>query len=330
VLITDDDQKIETEIKGQITVFSQRCPKIGQKIKELGFACLNHRRERVRCQPAAVQGLSGIGELLSAPSLAALALAKDDLVNAVVSSQEMLDAAELVEGSRLGQGKLYGLADYMVEQGDAADDVCTDLTGMRRCDAREKVFAPVLRWAKNVKVIDKFIMQSFENMLEYRINIIELEKSGRAETRQDRDIRNRAANWNNFKMTLGWIYRCWSERCAVEKAEFEIVTEPGRLREREECKTVAVKLWEELGSNRYMRIRIAMRKKLPHARFLVTMPKEFTLHVDRGFDFITEDEGDVINTRGGPVVLYSDRPRQVIDALEAHTTNDVLYSGSPQ
>ncbi len=227
--------------------------------------------------------------------IATLSLAGEPCVEAVYASKGTLDIANCEEFA--GRDKVRALDTFE----DATVRGGVSIFGKTFAEVESEIFGPILKWGATVTVVDKQIGNSFSR-------------------------KNENANWNGFKQTIGWLYRCWVSRAIVPRRRFEILTHPARDatgRMGDPSMEMAQAIWEDLGAHNDLRVEIikegrdAKRTRnggdVVHPRYLVTMPMDFTLCVDRGFDLLGAD-GTIIHACN--VALMPTRPDDLAEVFE--------------
>ncbi len=227
--------------------------------------------------------------------LATLSLTGQCHVDGVVVSKEtaiIADCAELPASERSKVRKLSGAGGLTLNDGEP-------LLGRSRVETEEKWFDPILKWGETVTLVDKQIGAAFKSR------------------------NNKWSNWKNFRLTIDWLYRCWSKHNLVPRRWFEVITHPARDetgRMDEPSTDIAASIWQDIGKHSNMRVTIvkegdAARDKrgggdVLHERYVNSMPMDFTLSVGRGFDLLKEGEGDII-TQACTVSILSTHPQDL-------------------
>lgn len=210
---------------------------------------------------------------------AALALAELPQVDAVLtyddeSRADAAQALELVRANTQAADRVYSLAQYSdsaVRNREAKSAGSPSLKGMTADSFRREIIAPVVRWAREVTLVDKCL--------------------GDAVARENPRSRNRSA-WSRFKRTIRLIHQSWCDECQVERVAFSILTTPARKDSAIAPHEVARILFDDLAISD-LRIRVLddsgnEMRKLTHDRYLVTsLP--IVLNFSRGFDLVDTD-----------------------------------------
>ncbi len=165
--------------------------------------------------------------------------------------------------------------------------------GMEQVDFGKKIIEPVVRWAKNVRIYDRYICAAwYEN------------DPQNPETHSPQDSEN-GTQWSRTKATLQFLYKEWENATVTkDKDAFIIVTQPiikrrwggertpWQIGNCPSYKAQAQTLAEELELGQYARILLlgvpAELRDLQHDRYLVTN-QEVILTFSRGFDLIRPD-----------------------------------------
>ena len=226
--------------------------------------------------------------------LAALALTGEPFVDGVVVSKETAEIVACANLSADAQGKITRLFDadrLILRDGHP-------LYGRSRSDIEKYWFVPVLKWGQSVTLVDKQVGHAFKN-----------------------------GNWDNFKLTIMWIYRLWSEQNIVKRRWFELLTHPPRDeagKMGEPSSDMAAAIWKELGEHVNMKVTIVKeawedrRRRgggdVAHERYINSMPFDFTLCVGRGFDLLIEGSQSV--NQACTLTLLAEHPQDLTSVLD--------------
>jgi hypothetical protein len=228
--------------------------------------------------------------------VATLSLAGEPCAEAVYASKETLEIAEVCE-EIAGRDKVRTLSAFE----DTTAHGGLSIFKKSGADVETEVFGPVLKWGERVFLVDKHIATSFAD---------------------------RQNNWDIFKRTIGWLYRCWVSRTVVQRERFVVLTYPpkdAKGRMGSPSLEMAHEMWKALDSLADLTVEIVkvgrerddkiddkVKVDISHPRYLVTMPMDFTLCVDRGFDLLGA-KGNVVNACN--VALMPNRPDDLVSVL---------------
>lgn len=154
---------------------------------------------------------------------------------------------------------------------------------MQQAEFSRLIVAPVVKWAKKITVIDRYIASALYD--------------------DDPDERDDDDQWGRTRATLKFLYDTWEEHCALKKESFVIVTQPYRQWtwgkkqwHAPECPNPCMQaqmLAEQLDLGEKAQIELVSVPRsmaaFEHDRYLVT-DREVVLTFSRGFDVIRPNE----------------------------------------
>jgi hypothetical protein len=281
----------------RVSEIRQRWPDLGALVEEsLRRKHIFASGEQTKRIAEQVSPLFACANVMQKGQLTALSLAGEIHVDEVVVSKETEGLASCADSMSITE---RAKVQRLPKAGRSLISGGVSLIDKKRADIASEWFEPILKWGETVTLVDKQIGTAFSG----------------------REIRKR--NWHHFKLTIDWLYRCWSTHSIVKRRWFEIITHPARDelgRMKEPSTDVAAMIWRDLGEYCDMRVTIVKEGKtakakraggdVTHERYLNSMPMDFTLSVGRGFDFLKEGEGETI-TQACTVSLLSEHPKDL-------------------